>query len=69
LSLVHADAVLDRTAPTWLRRLLQWLLLFETAVSRQAQRPALPRYLQGIRSDSRRKSIEAMLARLSDPGS
>jgi SRSO17 transposase len=60
--------VLDHTATTWLRRLLIWLELFEDRFSRQSQRGALRRYVTGLLSDSRRKSMEAMWARLSDPG-
>jgi SRSO17 transposase len=59
---------LDRTATTWLKRLLMWLELFEQDFSRQSQRGALRRYVTGLLSDSRRKSMEAMWARLSDPG-
>ena len=61
-------AVLDHTATAWLRRLLTWLELFEEGFSRQSQRGALRRYVTGLLSDSRRKSMEAMWARLSDPG-
>jgi SRSO17 transposase len=60
--------VLDRTATTWLKRLMVWLELFEHDFSRQSQRGALRRYVTGLLSDSRRKSMEAMWARLSDPG-
>ena len=60
--------MLDRTATTWLKRLLIWLELFEADFSRQSQRGALRRYVTGLLSDSRRKSMEAMWARLSDPG-
>jgi len=59
---------LDRTATAWLKRLLVWLELFEQDFSRQSQRGALRRYVTGLLSDSRRKSMEAMWARLSDPG-
>lgn len=63
-------AVLDHTTATaWLQRLLAWLELFEDRFSHKAQRGALRRYVQGVLSDSRRKSMEAMWARLSDPGS
>jgi SRSO17 transposase len=62
-------AVLDHTATAWLQRLLAWLELFEDCFSHTAQRGALRRYVQGILSDSHRKSMEAMWARLSDPGS
>jgi SRSO17 transposase len=60
--------VLDRTATAWLKRLLIWLEVFERDFSRQSQRGALRRYVTGVLSDSRRKSMEAMWARLSDPG-
>jgi SRSO17 transposase len=60
--------VLDRTATAWLKRLLAWLELFEAGLSRQSQRGALRRYVTGVLSDSRRKSMEAMWMRLSDPG-
>ena len=60
--------MLDRTASAWLRRLLRWLELFEDRFSRHSQRGALRRYVSGVLNDSRRKSMEAMWARLSDPG-
>jgi SRSO17 transposase len=60
--------VLDRTATAWLRRLLTWLEQFEVCLGRQSQRGALRRYVSGLLNDSRRKSMEAMWARLSDPG-
>ncbi|CAN5655558.1 IS701-like element ISBj9 family transposase [soil metagenome] len=60
--------MLDRTATAWLRRLLTWLEPFEDGFSRQSQRGALRRYVTGLLNDSRRKSMEAMWARLSDPG-
>lgn len=60
--------MLDRTATAWLRRLLTWLEPFEDGFSRQRQRGALRRYVTGLLNDSRRKSMEAMWARLSDPG-
>ena len=60
--------MLDRTATAWLQRLLTWLELFEDGFARQSQRGALRRYVTGLLSDSRRKSMEAMWARLSDPG-
>jgi SRSO17 transposase len=61
-------SVLDQTATAWLRRLLTWLELFEAGFGRASQRGALRRYVTGVLSDSRRKSMEAMWARLSDPG-
>ena len=56
-------------APVWLTRLTDWLELFEPAFSHRAQRGGLRRYVEGVLSDSRRKSMEAMWARLRDPGS
>lgn len=61
--------MLDHTAPAWLARLLTWLDVFEDAFRGRAQRGGLRRYVQGVLSDSRRKSMEAMWQRLSDPGS
>jgi SRSO17 transposase len=60
--------VLDHTATVWLTRLLTWLEVFEPCFGRASQRGAFRRYIQGLLSDSRRKSMEAMWARLSDPG-
>jgi SRSO17 transposase len=61
--------VLDHTSTAWLHRLLAWLELFEDGFSHRAQRGALRRYIEGLLGDSRRKSMEAMWARLSEPGS
>ena len=52
----------------WLDRLSDWLEPFEVCFTHVAQRGAFRRYLLGLLSDSRRKSMEAMWARLSDPG-
>jgi SRSO17 transposase len=60
--------VLDHGATAWLTRLLTWLELFEPCFGRASQRGALRRYVHGVLSDSRRKSMEAMWARVSDPG-
>jgi len=60
--------VLDHTATAWLTRLVTWLEVFEPCFGRASQRGAFRRYIQGLLSDSRRKSMEAMWARLSDPG-
>jgi len=61
--------VLPRNAPAWLDRLSTWLEPFEPCFGHVAQRGAFRRYLLGLLSDSRRKSMSAMLARVSDPGS
>jgi SRSO17 transposase len=61
--------VLPANAPVWLDRLLTWLEPFEHDFGHVAQRGAFRRYLLGLLSDSRRKSMSAMLARVSEPGS
>ena len=60
--------MLPRNAPAWLDRLSTWLEPFESCFGHVAQRGAFRRYLLGLLSDSRRKSMSAMLARVSDPG-
>lgn len=52
-----------------LRRLMTWLDAFKECFGHRAQVLALRRYVQGLLSDSARKSMEAMLARVTDPGS
>jgi SRSO17 transposase len=61
--------VLPRNAPAWLDRLSTWLEPFEACFGHVAQRGAFRRYLLGLLSDSRRKSMSAMLARIRAPGS
>jgi SRSO17 transposase len=51
-----------------LQRLSTWLELFEACFGHVAQRSAFRRYLLRL-SDRRRKSMSAMLARISAPGS
>ncbi len=60
--------LLPRSAPAWLDRLATWLEPFEREFGHVAQRGAFRRYLLGLLSDSRRKSMSAMLDRVSDPG-
>jgi SRSO17 transposase len=60
--------VLPANAPAWIDRLLTWLEPFESAFGHVAQRGAFRRYLLGLLSDSPRKSMSAMLARVSDLG-
>src|SRR5688572_22275025 len=48
---------------------MTWLAPFAECFGRRAQRLALRRYVQGLLSDSDRKSMEAMLARVTEPGS
>jgi SRSO17 transposase len=45
-----------------------WLEPFEASFTHVAQRGAFRRYLFGLLSDSRRKSMSAMLERVRDPG-
>ena len=59
---------LPRNAPAWLDRLSAWLEPFEVCFTHVAQRGAFRRYLLGLLSDSRRKSMSAMLERVHDPG-
>ena len=59
---------LPRNAPAWLDRLSEWLEPFERSFGHVAQRGAFRRYLLGLLSDSRRKSMSAMWERVYDPG-
>lgn len=61
--------LLPANAPAWIDRLLSWLEPFESSFGHKAQRGAFRRYLLGLLSDSPRKSMSAMLTRVSDPGS
>ena len=51
-----------------MHRLMRWLEAFKPCFGHRAQPLALRRYVQGLLSDSARKSMEAMLARVTDPG-
>lgn len=59
----------DAQARRQLQRLVAWLEQFKVCFGHRAQVLALRRYVQGLLSDSARKSMEAMLARVTDPGS
>lgn len=48
---------------------MTWLEAFKECFGHRAQVLALRRYVQGLLSDSQRKSMEAMLARVTEPGS
>ena len=48
---------------------MTWLEAFKLCFGHRAQVLALRRYVQGLLSDSGRKSMEAMLARVTEPGS
>jgi SRSO17 transposase len=60
--------VLDQSAWPRVRRLLEFLEPFKTCFSPRLQQVALRRYLQGLLGDSPRKSMQAMLTRVTDPG-
>ena len=60
-------AVIDRTAAARVRRLIRWLEPFQRCFGHRAQRLALRTYVHGVFSDSERKSMQAMLARVTDP--
>ena len=60
--------MLDATAWPRVRRLFRWLEQFHDCFHHRAQTLALRRYLHGVLGDSARKSMEAMHARITDPG-
>lgn len=64
---VRWRAVIDRTATTRIQRLIRWLEPFQQCFGHRAQRLALRSYVQGVFSDSDRKSMQAMLARVTHP--
>jgi len=59
--------VIDRTASARIQRLIRWLESFQQCFGHRAQRLALRTYVQGVFSDSDRKSMQAMLARVTQP--
>jgi SRSO17 transposase len=61
--------VTEARARALLTRLGAFLDQFTTCFSRRAHRTYASRYLQGLVSDSERKSMQPMHGRLSDPGS
>lgn len=61
--------MLDRHAWALLRRLTRWLDQFKDCFGHRAQRVSLRQYLDGLLGDSARKSMSAMLARVSEPTS
>jgi SRSO17 transposase len=61
--------VLDRHAWALLRRLTRWLDQFKDCFGHRAQHVSLRQYVDGLLSDSARKSMSAMLARVSEPTS
>jgi SRSO17 transposase len=61
--------VLDRHAWALLRRLTHWLDQFKDCFGHRAQHVSLRQYVDGLLGDSARKSMAAMLARVSEPTS
>jgi SRSO17 transposase len=61
--------VLDEQSWALLRRLTRWLDQFKSCFGHQAQRVSLREYLHGLLGDSPRKSMQAMLARVTEPRS
>jgi SRSO17 transposase len=59
--------VIDRRATARIQRLIRWLEPFQHCFGHRAQRLALRTYVQGVFSDSDRKSMQAMLARVTEP--
>ena len=60
--------MLDQTAWPRVRRLLGYLEQFNGCFHQRLQDVSLRRYLQGLLGDSPRKSMQAMLTRVTDPG-
>ena len=61
--------MLDEQSWALLRRLTRWLDQFKSCFGHQAQRVSLREYLHGLLGDSPRKSMQAMLARVTEPRS
>ena len=59
--------MIDRTATARVQRLMRWLEPFQRCFGHRAQHLALRTYVQGVFSDSERKSMQAMLARVTQP--
>jgi SRSO17 transposase len=59
--------VIDGTATARVQRLVRWLEQFKGCFGHRAQRLSLRSYVQGVFSDSERKSMQAMLARITEP--
>ena len=61
--------MLDRHAWSLLRRLTRWLDQFKDCFGHRAQHVSLRQYVDGLLGDSPRKSMSAMLERISEPTS
>jgi SRSO17 transposase len=61
--------VLDQHSWALLRRLTRWLDQFKDCFGHRAQHVSLRQYVEGLLGDSARKSMSAMLERISEPTS
>ena len=61
--------MLDKQSWVLLRRLTRWLDQFKSCFGHRAQRVSLRQYIDGLLGDSVRKSMSAMLARVTEPTS
>lgn len=61
--------MLDQRAWALLGRLTRWLDQFKGCFGHRAQRVSLRQYVDGLLGDSERKSMQAMLARVTEPTS
>ena len=59
--------MIDATATARVQRLVRWLEQFKDCFGHRAQLLSLRSYVQGVFSDSERKSMQAMLARITEP--
>jgi SRSO17 transposase len=59
--------VIDRTATARIQRLMRWLEPVQSCFGHRAQRLALRTYVHRVFSDSERKSMQAMLTRVTQP--
>ena len=59
--------MVDHTATARIQRLVRWLEQFKRCFGHRAQLMSLRTYVQGVFSDSERKSMQAMLARVTEP--
>lgn len=59
--------MVDHTATARIQRLVHWLEQFKRCFGHRAQLMSLRNYVQGVFSDSERKSMQAMLARVTEP--
>ena len=59
--------MVDHTATARIHRLVRWLEQFKPCFGHRAQLLSLRSYVQGVFSDSERKSMQAMLARVTEP--